>query len=185
MRGERIQIPQKRAVIGPPAKLHLMALVADWCENSLNFRGIAMGLYRGWRGEALFPWLLWIRVCMRIMHCVCLLNLSVCLSVYQSVCLSSLSICLSVCMSLFPPLSPSLSLSLSQHMWCRPSRPGSRGRYREIQVFSWDSKSVPFPINLKLVEAHFPNYVSFIRNHYMRGSRKFCQRGSNLDNVFF
>ena len=28
MRGERIQIPKKRAVIGPPAKLHLMALVA-------------------------------------------------------------------------------------------------------------------------------------------------------------
>ena len=28
MRGERIQIPQKRAVIGPPAKLHFMASVA-------------------------------------------------------------------------------------------------------------------------------------------------------------
>ena len=28
MRGERIQIPKKRAVIGPPAKLHLMAFVA-------------------------------------------------------------------------------------------------------------------------------------------------------------
>ena len=28
MRGERIQIPQKRAVIGPPAKLHLMTLAA-------------------------------------------------------------------------------------------------------------------------------------------------------------
>ena len=32
-------------------------------------------------------------------------------------------------------------------------------------------------------------YVSFTRDwgivHYKRGSRKFCQRGSNTDNVFF
>ena len=47
------------------------------CENSLNFRGIAMGLYRGWRwggggGGALCPSLPWVRVCMRIMPlCVC------------------------------------------------------------------------------------------------------------------
>ena len=49
MRGERI------AVIGPPTKLHLMALVAreHSCENSLHLRGIAMGLYRGWRGGGL------------------------------------------------------------------------------------------------------------------------------------
>ena len=52
MRGERIQIPLKRGVIGPPAKLHLMALVAPESirKESLNFRGIAMGFYRGWRG---------------------------------------------------------------------------------------------------------------------------------------
>ena len=73
MRGERIQIPQKRAVIGPPAKLHSMALVA--LENSLHFRGKAMGLYRGWQGggggglcDPSFPW---IPVCMRIKPFVC------------------------------------------------------------------------------------------------------------------
>ena len=66
----RIQIPQKRAVIRPPAELHLMVLVAlesISVKYSLNFRGIPMGLYRGWRwggggeggGGALcpsFPW---------------------------------------------------------------------------------------------------------------------------------
>ena len=57
MRGERIQI-QKWAIIGPPAKLHLMALVAlesISVKSSMNFRGIAMGLYRGWRVEGSVP----------------------------------------------------------------------------------------------------------------------------------
>ena len=79
-------------------------------------------------------------------------------------------------MSLFLPLFRSLSLSICG---VDLADQGSWARYRAIQVFSWDSKSVPFPINLS-----YPNYVPFIRNHYMRGSRKFCQRGSNLDSVF-
>ena len=95
-------------------------------ENSLNFRGIAMGLYRGWQGGGLYaPSFPWIPVCMRIVR---LLNFSACLSVYQSVCLSkSLYMYMPVCLhvSLPPPLSLSLSLSLSQRMWYSPSRPGS------------------------------------------------------------
>ena len=96
-----------------------------------------------------------------------MLNFSVCLSksLYMPVCLHiSLSLSLSFSLSI-------CGVGLADQ--------GSRAQYRAIQVFSWDSESVPFP-----VEAHYPNYVSFIRNHYMRGSRKFCQRGSNLDNVF-
>ena len=86
------------------------------CENSLNFRGIAMGLYRGWRGGGVWGLCLpWIRVCIRI-DPLCLSVEFLCLSVYLSL---SICICLSVCMSLF--LS---SLSLSKHMWCRPSKPG-------------------------------------------------------------
>ena len=45
MRGERIQIPQKWAVIETP-----FDGLGSSRENILNFRGIAMGLYRGWRG---------------------------------------------------------------------------------------------------------------------------------------
>ena len=133
MRLERIQIPHKRAIIGPPAKLQLMALVAlesISVKKSLHFRGTAMGLYRGLR-EALCG-RLWGALCpqssldprMREDYafvCVYLISLSVCLSV----CLSqSLYMYMPVCLhvSLFP-LSPP-SLSLSQHMWCRPSRPG-------------------------------------------------------------
>ena len=92
-----------------------------------------MGLYRGWLGGGgggggfCAPSLAWIRVCMRIMplfvsvEFLCLsVGVSVCLSVYQSVCIfKSLYMYLPVCMSLFL-----LSLSLSQHMWCRPGRPG-------------------------------------------------------------
>ena len=118
MRGERIQIPQKRAVIGPPAGLG--SSIEHKCENSLNFRGIAMGLYRGWRGGGGLC-LPWIRVCIRIVPlCVSVEFLS--LSVYLSL---SICVCLTVCMSLFLP-SLSLSLSLSQHMsqWCRHSRLG-------------------------------------------------------------
>ena len=85
--GERIQIPQKRAVIGPPAKLHLMALVAlesISVKIVCNFRGIAMGPYEGWRrgggggGGLCLPW---ISVCMRM----CPMNFSVCLSVCLSI----------------------------------------------------------------------------------------------------
>ena len=45
MRGERIQIPQKRAVKGPSAKLQFLDLVALESfneKNSLTYRGIAM-----------------------------------------------------------------------------------------------------------------------------------------------
>ena len=64
----------------------------------------------------------------------------------------SLSVCLYVCLSkslhAFVFLSLYLSFSHSHSIWCSPSRPGSRARYRAFQVFCWDSKSVPFPINL-------------------------------------
>ena len=115
-----------------------------------------MGLYRGWRGGGggglCAPSLPWILVCMRIMPlCVSVefLRLSISLSVYLSL---SLCICLSVCMSLFLPLSLPLSLShpLLSLSICGVylADQGSRARYWAIQVFSWDSKSVPFPINL-------------------------------------
>ena len=110
-------------------------------------------------------------VCLLIFLSVCL---SVCLSVYQSVCLSKslyMYLCLAVCICLFLPLSPSLSLILNI-CGVDLADQGSRARYQAIQVISWDSKSVPFPI-----EAHYPKYASFIRNHYMRRSRMFCQRG--------
>ena len=119
-----------------------------------------MGLYRGWQGGGgvCAPSLPWIRVCMRIMPlCVSVefLCLSVCLSISLSVYLSlSLyrPICLSVCMSLFLPLSLPLSLSLPSLSlsMCGVdlADKGSRARYRAIKVFSWDSKSVLFPINL-------------------------------------
>ena len=89
-----------------------------------------MRLYRGWRGGGggalcpSLPWLPWIRVCRRIMP-LCVSVEFLCLSVYQSVCLSkSLYVydCQSVCISL--SLSLSLPLSLSQHMLCKPCRPG-------------------------------------------------------------
>ena len=117
----------------------------------MHFRGTAMGLYRGWRGEG--------TLCPQSslgprMHegydfvCVYLISLSACLSVCPSVCLSnSVSLyyaCLSACLS-FPPLSLLLSISLSLSI-CGVdlADQGSRARYRAIQVFSWDSKSVPF-----------------------------------------
>ena len=126
---------------------------------------------------------------------MCLLNFSICLSISLSVYLSlSICICLSVCMSLFLPslplslpLSPSLPLSISLSI-CGVdlADQGSRARYRVIQFFSWDSKSVPFPTNLSwlMPSILFMHHLS-VRFHYMRGSRKFCHRGSNLDNVFF
>ena len=113
-----------------------------------------------------------------------------CLSVYQSVCLSKslymyMPVCLHVSLSLLSlPLSP--ALSLSQHMWCRPSRPGIPSSIPGNYFFSWDSKSVPFPTNLScLMPIILIIHHLSVRFHYMRGSRKFCQRGSNLDNVFF
>ena len=151
MRGERIQIPQKRVVIGPPRKLHLMALVA--LESiSVNFRGIAMGLYRGWRVSVCVC--VWGGLCVPVFPgfpgsacawvlclCVCL---SISLSVYQSICVSK-SLYMPVCLHV--SLSSSLSLSICG---VDLADQGSRARYRAlvIQVFSWDSKSVPFPINL-------------------------------------
>ena len=57
---------------------------------------------------------------------------------------------------------------------------------KKIQFFSLDSKSVPFPTNLSwLMPIILIMHHLSVRFHYMRGSRKFCQRGSNLDNVFF
>ena len=115
----------------------------------MHFRGTAMGLYRGWRGEG--------ALCPQSsldprMHegyafvCVYLISLSACRSVCPSVCLSnSVSLyyaCLSACLS-FPPLSTPLYLSLSI-CGVDLADQGSRARYRAIQVFSWDSKSVPF-----------------------------------------
>ena len=88
------------------------------CEKSLNFRGIAMGLYRGWRGGLYLPW---IRVCIRIVP-LCVSVEFLCLSVYQSVCLSKslymyMPVCLHVSLSpLSLPLSPSLSLSLLEYV---------------------------------------------------------------------
>ena len=54
----------------------------------------------------------------------------------------SLYVCLSVC------LSQSLHVFVSQHMWCSPSRPGFMSSIPGISSICWDSKSVPFPINL-------------------------------------
>ena len=127
-----------------------------------------MGLYRGWRGggggacASSFPW---IRVRTSIMPlCVSVefMCLSVCLSVYQSVCLAkSLYMYMPACLhlSLSPPLPHPLSLSVSLSLSLSPSLSlsicgvdladqRSHARYRVIQVFSLDSKSVPFPINL-------------------------------------
>ena len=122
--GERIQLTTKAGRHRPASETPFDGLGSSrerQCANSLNFRGIAIGLYRGWRGGGV--------ICAPVFHgfhgsayarglclCVCLLNFSVCLSISLSVYLS-LSICLFVCMSLF-------LLSLSLHMWCRPSRPG-------------------------------------------------------------
>ena len=122
-----------------------------------------MGLYRGWRGGGggsvppVFPGSAYARgLCL----CMCLLNVSVCLfvclSLCQSVCLAkSLYMYMPACLhvSHSPPLSPSLSLSLSLCLTLSIcgvdlSDQRSHARYRAIQVFSWDSKSVPFPINL-------------------------------------
>ena len=111
-----------------------------------------------------------------------------CLSVYQSVCLSkSLYMYMPVCLhvSLSPPLSLSLSLSLSI-CGVDLADQGSRARYRVIQFFSWDSKSVPFPTNLSwLMPIILIMHHLSVRFHYMRGSRKFCQRGPTLTTFFF
>ena len=93
-------------------------------------------------------------------------------------------VCLHVSLS---PLSLPLSLSLSLSICVVGlADQGSRARYRVIQFFSWDSKSVPFPTNLSwLMPSILIMHHLSVRFHFMRGSRKFCQRGSNLDNVFF
>ena len=114
----------------------------------------------GWGGLCL-PW---IRVCIRIVP-LCVSVEFLCLSVYQSVCLSKslymyMPVCLHVSLSpLSLPLSLSPPLSLSLGI-CRVNLAdqGSRARYRVIQFYSWDSKSVPL-----LVDNHYPNYASFIR----------------------
>ena len=107
-----------------------------------------MGLYRGLRvgGGALCPQ----SSLDPRMHedcafvCVCYFSLSICLSVCLSKSLyMHMYVCLHVSLSLPPPLSLSLSIcgvDLADQ--------GSRARYRAIQVFSWDSKSAPFPIYL-------------------------------------
>ena len=89
-------------------------------------------------------------------HCVCLYHFSVCLSV----CLSKylhVFVCMSVCLS--------LSLNICGVV---PADQDSRARSRAFQVFCWDSKSVPFPINLSWWKSVIMvlNYALFIRNHY-------------------
>ena len=147
MRLERIQIPQKRAVIGPPAKLQLMALVAleSISVKKACILGVQLWDFTGVRGRGLCaPSLPWIRVCVRIMPLCVYIYFSVCLSVCLSVSVSLyVYACLSACLS-FPPLSPpTLSLSLSI-CGVDLADQGSRARYRAIQVFIWDSKSGPF-----------------------------------------
>ena len=120
MRGERIQIPQKAGRHRPASETPFDGFGSSRehkCENSLNFRGIAMGLYRGWRGGGGGLCLPWIRVCIRIVP-LCMSVEFLCLSVYQSVCLSKslymyMPVCLHVSFSPSLPLSLSLSLSLS------------------------------------------------------------------------
>ena len=115
MRLERIHIPQKRAVIGPPAKLQLMALVA---LESISVRkacilGVQLWDFTGVCGRGALCPQSSLDLRMREDYafvCVYLISLSVCLSVCFSL---SICICLSVCMSLFSPSPPSLSLSLS------------------------------------------------------------------------
>ena len=126
MRLERIQIPQKRAVIGPPAKLQLMALVAleSISVKKACILGVQLWDFTGVCGRGTLCPQSYLDPRMREVYafvCVYLISLSVCLSD----CLSqSLYMYMPVCLhvSLFP-LSPP-SLSLYQHMWCRPSRPG-------------------------------------------------------------
>ena len=126
MRLERIQIPQKRAVIGPPAKLQLMALVA---LESISVRkacilGVQLWDFTGVCGRGALCPQSSLDPRMREDYafvCVYLISLSVCLSVCLSISVSLyVYACLSACLS-FPSSPP---LSLSQHMWCRPSRPG-------------------------------------------------------------
>ena len=74
MRGERIPGSHRPASETPFDGLGSSRELL--CENSLNFRGINMGLYRGCRGGGgLCPQsslAFWIRVCMRIVPlCVC------------------------------------------------------------------------------------------------------------------
>ena len=132
MRLERIQIPQKRAVIGPPAKLQLMALVAleSISVKKACILGVQLWDFTAVCGRGALCPQSSLDPRMREDYafvCVYLISLSVCLSI----CLSqSLYMYMPVCLhvsfspSLPPSLSLSLSLSLSQHMWCRPSRPG-------------------------------------------------------------
>ena len=148
MRLERIQIPQKRAVIGPPAKLQLMALVA---LESISVRkacilGVQLWDFTGVCGRGALCPQSSLDPRMREDYafvCVYLISLSVCLSVCLSISVSLyVYACLSACLS-FPPSPPPLSLSLSI-CGVDLADQGSRARYRAIQVFIWDSKSGPF-----------------------------------------
>ena len=147
MRLERIQIPQKRTVIGPPAKLQLMALEA---LESISLRkacilGVQLWDFTGVCGRGALCPQSSLDPRMREDYafvCVYLISLSVCLSVCLSISVFLyVYACLSACLS-FPPLSP-LSLSLSI-CGVDLADQGSRARYRAIQVFIWDSKSGPF-----------------------------------------
>ena len=146
MRLERIQIPQKPAVIGPPAKLQLMALVAleSISVKKACILGVQLWDFTGVCGRGALCPQSSMDPRMREDYafvCVYLISLSVCLSV----CLSqSLYMYMPVCLhvSLFP-LSLSLPLSLSI-CGVDLADQGSRARYRAIQVFIWDSKSGPF-----------------------------------------
>ena len=116
-------------------------LVALWI---LGVQGhpIALWFYRG-RGTGSahdkYPQMRILPLCVSMHFSV---SLSICLSKYLHV-----FVCMYVCLYLPLPLSLSLSLSLNI-CGVVPADQSSWARYQAFQVFCWDSKSVPFPINL-------------------------------------
>ena len=90
--------------------------------------------------------------------CVYCISLYVCLSVCLSTLYPHVFVCMSVCLS--------LSLNICGVV---SADQGSRARYQAFQVFCWDSKSVPFPINLSWWKSVIMvlNYAVIIRNHYL------------------
>ena len=82
----------------------------------------------------------------------------------------SLYVCLSVCLSIYMYLSVCLSVSpsLSTYVvWSQQTRVHELDT-GHLKVFCWDSKSVPFPINLSWWKSVIMvlNYALFIRSYY-------------------